>query len=385
MRLEETNQKIIDIVKEYEGKGGITKSEACRILMNKFGGSRSTYWKSFDYLLSDEGGNKIEAKIIPPNKQQQTLFPTDSAKKLADFKKKILAVNILLDLIEKYPLIGDCYTEIKNCPTHFSKRFIPYFHREAEVIRIDVTSEQYSDAYTLEARHDILEKLPAFLHDYISDSRTELDSVKAECLSLCNDVISRSVSMLQKNYSESPFLSNEFYNNIESNLHVWYSCGQKIPGIESDFLRSICRYYFLVSVEFAPKFKPDSSPQQRTISAFVRIFYPRKKLQIQREGLYDYDYLSMHQLNTANIPPPPLNLPGVIEEIEASLGQKFMAGFYDDDYNDPTGIAEYYLNWLISLKIFSVIELDVMRIIFFRATVQKKLEGESYSGNLKRF
>lgn len=385
MRLEETNQKIIDIVKEHESKGGITKSEACRILMNKFGGSRTTYWKSFNYLLSDSGGNKIEAKIVPPNKQQQTLFPTDSANKLADFKKKILTVNNLLDLIEKYPLIGDCYTEIKNCPTHFSKKFVPYFHREAEVIRIDIKSEQYSDAYTLEARHDILEKLPAFLHDYINDPITELDSVKSDCLSLCNDVISRSVSMLQKNYSKSPFFSNEFYNNVESNLHVWYSRGQKTPGIEADFLRSICRYYFLTSVTFAPKFKPDSSPQQRMISDFVRIFYPRKKLQIPREGLYDYDYLSMRQLNTANIPPPPLTVPEIMEKIEASLGRKFMAGFYDDDFNDPTGITEYYLNWLISLKIFSIIELDIIAITFFRATMQKKIEGESYSGNLKRF
>jgi hypothetical protein len=191
--------------------------------------------------------------------------------------------------------------------------------------------------------------------------------------------------MLQKSYSESPFFSNEFNDNVESNLHVWYSCGQKIPGMESDFLRSICRYYFLVSVEFAPKFKPDSSPQQRIISDFVRIFYPRKRLQIPCEGLYDYDYLSIRQLNTANILPPPLNVPGVIEEVEVSLGRKFMAGFYDDDHNDPTGITEYYLNWLISLKIFSTVELDIISITFFRATVQKKIEGESYSGNLKRF
>ena len=394
MRLEQTTQNVIDIVKEYEDKGGITKNEACRILIEKYGGSRSTYWKSFDYLLGKNVGNLIEARIVPPNKQQKKLFPTESNKRLAQFKIKLEIVDKLLYLIDKNPSIGDCYfNDIKiKTVTNYSKRFTPYFHRESEFIK-KYDSDQYGDSYTLQARHDILEKLPLFLYDYVHDTDNGLIKVKEECLKHCYSKIERCLKILQRDYSNSPFLTNTYIKESKNNLHVWDARGQLVSGIEVEFLKILGRYYFLVSKVFSQRYKIESCKEQQIISDFTKKFFPRKKIEraydpikkttFESNELYDYKIKSMADLDKAtNLPLPP---PDDFSEGFNSLGARIMHSFYDDDYNDPTGIAEYYLDWLFNMKVFSKLELGIIAILYFRAIVQKELEKNEKDSQLRRF
>lgn len=393
MRLNETIQKVINLVEEYEDKGGITKNEACRILMEKYGGSRSTYWKSFDYLLGNKGGNLVEARIVPPNKQQKKLFPTESNKRLEEFKIKLEALDKLLDLIDDNSSIGDCYfNDIKSKTiTHFSNRYIPYFHQEAEQIKKN-DSEEYIDVYTLQARHDILEKLPLFLYDYVYDPHNGLVKVKEESLKFCFSRIERCLKMLQCDYSNSPFFSNSFIKKSKNNMHIWNARGQRTSGVESEFLKILGRYYFLMSKEFAKGFKIESCREQNIISRFAQIYYPRKKIVkafdpvektiVESKDLYDYKWKSLRQLDEVTylpIPPPDDLIGGFL-----TLGAKIIRSFYDDDYNDPAGITEYYLNWFINLKIFSTLELGIITLIFIRGIVQKQLEKDRDDSTTKR-
>jgi hypothetical protein len=382
----------VAIVKEYEDKGGITKNEACRILMADHGGSRSTYWKGFEYLLSNNGDNLIESRIVPPNKQQTKLFPTESNKKMTEFQNKLDHVESILNLIEKNPSIGDCYfNDIKNKRiTKFSKKFAIYFQQEADSIR-KTNEEKYLDIYTLQARHDLLEKLPLFLYDYVQDPDNGLTNVKEECLKNCNPFIERCLKILQEDYSNSPFFSNTWANECKSNTHVWNGRGQIIPNIESEFLKIIGRYYFLISKELADKFKIDSCDEQKTISNFAMAFYPRKKIMrgfdpikeqiVDSDDLYNYKWKTVSNLNTAELP---ISVPDDIPDAFDTLGNRLMHGFYDDDFNDPAGIVEYYLNWIISLKILSSVELEMITIIFIRGIVQKQIEKDRTDETTKR-
>lgn len=384
LKIAETAQKIVELVQEYEEKGGITKNEACRILIEKHGGSRSTYWKGFDYLLSNGGGNLIESRVVPPNKQQTTLFPTDSSKKMVEFENKLLQVKCLLNLIEKNPTIGDCYVNSfkKKKLTKFSQKFAIYFKQEADSIRF-TNDEKYLDFYTLQARHDLLEKLPLFLYDYVQDSDNGLTKVKDECLKKCNPFIERSLMLLQDDYSGSPFFSNQWSLTCGSNARIWRGKSQLIPNLESEFLKILGRYYFLISKEFAPKFKLDSSVEQKTISEFAKAFYPRVKLTrgfdpikkqlVESDELYNYGYKSVSDLNSSEFPIP---VPDGDDDLFDSLGHRLLHGFYDDDFNDPAGIVEYYLGWITSLNILSSIELGIVVLIFLRGVIQKQIEKD---------
>ena len=65
--------KIIQLVKEHEDRGGITKNEACRILIENYGGSRSTYWKCFDYLMGPILAMKLKQRLFPQTTTRETL------------------------------------------------------------------------------------------------------------------------------------------------------------------------------------------------------------------------------------------------------------------------------------------------------------------------
>lgn len=88
INIEQVCKKIIQVVKEREIDGGVTKNEVCVILREKYGGSRSTYWKGFERLLGSDSTDEIELRLIPPNKQLEKLFPTDKNKKIEEFQKK---------------------------------------------------------------------------------------------------------------------------------------------------------------------------------------------------------------------------------------------------------------------------------------------------------
>lgn len=360
--------------------------------MAEHGGSRSTYWKGFENLLGDKGGNLIESRIIPPNKQQTKLFPTESNKRMSEFKSKLDHVHRILNLLEKNPSIGDCYiNDIKNKRiTKFSKKFAIYFQQEADSIR-KTNEEKYLDVYTLQARHDLLEKLPLFLYDYVYDPDNGLTKVKEECLKSCNPFIERCLQILQGNYSNSPFFSNFWGYECKSNTRIWRGRGQIIPNIESEFLKILGRYYFLISKELANKFKIDSCNEQKTISNFTMAFYPRSKVMIgfdpikkqlvESDDLYNYKWKTISDLNTSQFPIP---IPEDIDEGFDTLGNRLMHGFYDDDFNDPAGVVEYYLNWIISLKILSSLELGMIIITFIRGIVQKQIEKDRTDETTKR-
>ena len=410
MNLLEITPKIISIVEEYEARGGITKNEACRSLMEKHGGSRSTYWKAFTYLLSSKGGDRIESRVVHPNKQQKRLFPTESNKKLNKFKNKMKHVGLILDLVEKYRLVGDCYiNNIKNKKiTYFSTKFTIDSRQQVDSVTV-TDDEKYLGVYTIQARHDLVEKLPLFLYDYIYDPVNELSEIKKECLEICNPFIERCLELLQSDYAHSPFFSSIWRDECKSNTYIWNGKGQAIPNLESEFLKILGRYYFLISKDLSPNFKIDSCDEQKIVSNFTSAFYPRNKLLREFDPIppykkkmnksnsidtnkillkLDVDTIHEYFMKTTDENRTKImmrcNPKDANDPFDTTRGHFLMHGFADDNFNDPSGIVEYYLYWIIELDIFSSLELYIVRFAFMLGVTQNMIEEFEPNYNIKQ-
>ena len=359
MQLQEGCQRIIQVVKEHEDKGGITKNEACRILIEKYGGSRSTYWKCFEHLLGSNSSKEVEARIIPPSKQLERLFPTEKNKKVGEFQIKLKTVKKLLELIDKTPLIGDCYANPKKDglldPDNFT---------EAETIRKE--SEKEIEIYTLQARHDILEKLPLFLINYINEKNNEFSKeAKQECMTLMTPTIISCVTLLQRDYSKSSYCSNQFIDNSHITTHVYFGKIEAEPDIVAEFLKILGRYYYLITDNFGDRFKIDSCTEQKIISNFASAFYPKttinyaedsKKIHIDALSIYMtgrppyHDIFKQDELQ-------------ILDKIMDGLAGKIVRKYVLYSETDPTKIYDYYIKWIMSLQIFSKLERRLIMML----------------------
>ena len=359
MQLQEGCQKIIQLVKECENNGGITKNEVCRILIEEYGGSRSTYWKCFDLLLSPKSGNEIEAKIIPPNKQLEKLFPTEKNRKVEEFDFKLKTAEKLIRFLEKTPLIGDCYENSKN-----DKFLEPDTTIEAETIRKD--SKKEIEIYTLQARHNILEKMPLFLINYINDKNNDFsEDAKQECMTIMTPLIIRCVSLLQKDYSESVYCSNQFIDNIDITTHIYFGKIEVEPEIVAEFLKILGRYYYLISTEFANRLKINSCNEQKIISHFASTFYPKTTLNYSEDSKKIHiDALSIYMTGR----PPYHNIfqpeeLQILDKIMDGLAGKIVKKYVMYSETDPIKIYDYYIRWILSLQIFSKLERRLVMML----------------------
>lgn len=370
MQLEEGCQKIIQVVKESENDGGITKNEVCRKLIEKYGGSRSTYWKCFEYLLGLS--SEIEARIVPPNKQRELLFPTDKNRKVDGLRYKIKTAEKLIDLVEQTPLFGDCYKNPKK-----SKDLDPSNHIEVERIRKFTKKE--IEIYTLQARHDLLEKISTFLIHYINDKTNEFsEDAEKECKEIMTPLIIRTITILQKDYSESVYCSNQFLDNVEFTTHIFSGKIDAESDIDAEFLKVLGRYYYLISEKFSNRFKIDSSKEQKIISDFTKTFYPKSQFkydknnkQISTEVLAAYFLVPISD--------------DIVEQEERKILDKMMNGLAGRTVKkyilygetDPIKIHEYYVKWFLSLHIFSNFEKKMVTLL----TEWAKMDFEGYYDN----
>ena len=360
MQLQEGCQKIIQLVKEHEEKGGITKNEACRILIENYGGSRSTYWKCFDHLLGPNSGNEIEAKIVPPNKQLEKLFPTEKNKKVEEFRSNLKKAEKLIEFLEKTPLVGDCYENLKNDKFLGSTNNV-----EAETIRKNTIKE--IEIYTLQARHNILEKMSLFLINYINEKDNDFSKdAKQECMILMTPLIIKCVTILQKDYSKSVYCSNQFINNTNITTHIFFGKIESEPDIVAEFLKILGRYYYLISNKFANRFKIDSCKEQKIISDFARTFYPKTTMNYAEDSKKIHiDVLAMFMVENG---PSYHEMIGseelkILEKVMNGLAGKIVKKYITYSETDPLNIYDYYIKWIFSLQIFSKLERRIIMML----------------------
>jgi len=378
LRGDDHKPNIEKIVQEYEEKGGISKNEAANRLIDRHGGSRSTYWPLFDKLIKEK---KIELRSR--TKRQSRLYPTESKKKIQEFQDKMNSVNKLLNLLDSFPEIGDCFSlhETDKVP-----KLSSYYLREINLWKrvightIDFQGEgNFPEVYCLQARHDILKDIPIFLVNYVNDPTNGFSStVREEAMKIIQPIMVDCLKKIQKEYSKSPYYSNKFLSSQKTNTKISLIRELSIKDLSAEFLRILGRYYFLISKNLS-KYQIDSCKEQKVISEFVRSFYSKSKIPNDKlsESL-TYDLLIDYWESNQN-PKKSFFKKGMVERLDEanqSLGGKFAKKFNRYENNDPFIIADFYNNWITEMGIFSLLEKRMIQT-FFDYAEDYEIEGKT--------
>ncbi len=242
--------------------------------------------------MADPNGANIIRKVVPKGKINAILFPTPSNQALVKLKEKFKAVKNLLDLAEKYPLLGDCFITPLNLKdvlksneklppdTGVEDRSILY----TELIRAKKSSfgkvEPFITLRSHKARHDLLKELPLFLTTYLNSSKMKFSKqVKEESIKILTPIFLRSLKIFNNDYLESLNVSKKAKETIQNTaprdsiVQIRLVKSSPMPHLEVEFLKILGRYYYSMSKQFSKKMEFDSCKEQKLVSKFIMSFY----------------------------------------------------------------------------------------------------------------
>lgn len=375
-------ENVVKIVQEYEEKGGISKNEAATLLIERHGGSRTTYWKVFEQSVK-EG----DIELRPYRKQQYRLYPTESKKKIQEFYEKMNIVKKLLKLLDSFPQDGDCFSlEGKEKIPKLSK----YYQNEIElwkrVVGYTIDFDRrgiIANVYCLQARYDILRNIPIFLVNYVNDPVNGFSkTVKDELMIIVQPILIECMKKLQKDYSKSPYYSTKFLESQTGNIEISLVNGLPLENISAEFLRILGRYYFLISKKLS-KYQIDSCKEQKAISEFVRCFYSKSKIPNDKLSESLTEELIIEYWLDNQKPRKRFFKEGMLErldEVHRALGGKFAKKFDRYGNNDPFIVTNFYNNWIFTLGIFSLLEKRIIQT-YLEGTEEYEIESKTMDHN----
>ncbi len=244
-------------------------------------------------MADPKKANIIELRS-PEGKITPLCFPTKSNLMLVKLKEKFKLVTALLDLIEKYPTLGDGFIPIPD----FKK-----LGASDEVLPPDSGTEDTSDLnleiihsketlfqsnypisfVTLrvhKARHDLLKELPLFLTWYLNQPKLKYSKqVKEECIKILTPIFLRALKILHADYSDTIHFSRQAHEEIKTRLPRDSAIltrlvkSASMPHIDSEFLHILGRYYYTISKQFSKQMMFNSSKEQTLVSDFIASFY----------------------------------------------------------------------------------------------------------------
>jgi len=385
--LTESKKKIIfkktrEIISKYE-LTGITKNELVRILQEEGIASRVTFYDYFDEMADSKKGNIIR-NVVPKGKINSLCFPTPSNQIMVQLECKFKSITNLLDLIKKYPELGDCFIPLPKLKKIFEGEKIPpetgFIHNPSlylDMIHSKKTSFGESNSYiTLRshrARHDILKELSIFLTHYLNSSKRKYSKqIKEECIKILTPTFLRSLKILSEDYIETVNISKDLKKTIQltvpkdSGVFISLIRAPIIPQIEIEFLKILGRYYYTISKQFSKKMELDSCKEQKIISQVIKNFYCEVDTKSQEnEKLDSQDIKRIFQLNSNSSTnrDKENELKNTYGFNENSLATKLVKTFSKDeeDTDDSLHIKIYYTKLFLSLDIFNKNEQQIIK------------------------
>jgi len=382
--LDEVKEKIVKYVQNHQDDEGyhLTQNRVKDAII-KDGGSPNTFTQAFKELLDSKRDGRLQRMHV--KKKIYVLALSDKEEKLTELKIKIKQAKNLIGLLEKNPSIGDIVfisesSEIPNLDQYNYDQM--KLHGQAVThFRIDETPFDIPvETKCLQARYDILNNLPLFLVHYINMSQTGFsNSMKDESREMINPIIDKCISLVERDYTNSPYYSKEFAKKYPSSNPGIYLCkGLPLNDIRFEFLRILGRYYFMVSNKFSTKYRIDSCKEQKIITDFVTSFFPKSPIKndeldksIDKNSIIDFQWGSDKALGKK-----------IIDRIrkisKSSDGAKFSTRYEYYGHNDPFIISNYYIEWIFGLELFSKIEKTIIQTNFDES---EDYEEESKSMN----
>jgi len=386
-------EKISEVVSEYE-LTGITKNELVRILQQEGIASRMTFYEYFDAMIDPKGANIIQM-IVPKGKINAICFPTPENQIMVQLKTKFKSIINLLDLIKKYPSLGDCFIPLPNLKRLFYNGLIPpetgYSHSflHTEYIHSKKTSfGESTSSITLRghgARHDILKELSVFLTHYLNSPQRKFPKqIKEECMKILTPTFLRSLKILNDDYIETISISKELKKTIQltapqdSAVFINMVKAPTMPQIEVEFLKILGRYYYTISKQFSKKMEIDSCNEQKIISQVIKNFYNKNNFKNELDVKFDIeDIEDILDLNTTWRTKK--DSKNALKEVygfdENSFILNFVKTFFKSynaetsafevgaDTDDSLHIKIYYFKLFLFLDIFSKKERQILEYI----------------------
>ncbi len=389
----EVFEKTREIISKYE-QTGISKNSLIAELQYAKIASRMTVLDYLPEMIDPKRGNIIELRVSE-GKINPLCFPTKANLALVQLKKKFKIVNNLLDLIEQYPALGDCFIPIpkfkdiskNNEKIEPNTGFKDASNLYLEIIHANKTS--FSDdntTFTLrshKARQDFLKGLPVFLTKYLNSSKMRYSNqVKEESIKILTPIFLRTLKIFNNDYSETLNVSKKAKEIIQKTLPannmvmIGLVKSQVMPNLEVEFLKILGRYYYTISKQFSKEMKFDSSNEQKIISKFITSFYSEQK----NDSDEMYDSEDIEQILSLNgifrvSRDKDITLKNAYGLDKDSLVLKLVKTF-DRDFihrDDSLHIKIYYLRLFLFLELFSKKEQQILEYIIEHD--QKTLES----------
>lgn len=260
---------------------GIFKNELIRVLDEKGICSRNTFYKYFEEMKKD---SILEMRKF--KNQQEKCFPTLTDNRIEEFQKKIKVADDLLKIIEKTPMVGDCFLPSMNDKRIYDwvRDYVPelpdrlpggflYYDRvqKTAYARFGLTEV----IHVLKSRYHFLKNLPVFLIHYINHEYGDLSQqVREKCLMIALPYMIRCISLMQQEY-RIPFYSNQLLEYRKQSQPKGTKFTRDINyregDIDVDFLRILGRYYFMWCCE-KENFEYDNDSTKKIIRSFIKTF-----------------------------------------------------------------------------------------------------------------
>lgn len=371
-------EKTREIISKYE-LTGISKNNLILELQHEQVASRMTVLEYFPEMVDPKRGNIIEQRI-PKGKINPICYPTKSNLALVKLKGKFKFVSQMLDMIEKYPELGDCFIPLSNIKNLFKRegQIPPNSGNESNpAINFEIIhskNSSFGDFHAIvtlrfhRARHDFLKELLFFLTWYLNIPKAGYSKqVKEESIKILTPIFLRALKIIHDDYSDTINASKQAYQMIknklprDSVLYVHLIKSATMPHVEVEFLIILGRYYYTISEQFSKNMKFDSSNEQRLISNFITSFYKSDNSNVDSDielDLNDIKRIIKLGNNFNNI----RNREQVLKD-EYGFDSNSIAirlGLYNDD---ALHIKIYYLELFLSLGLFNQKEFQFLNYI----------------------
>ncbi|WP_428324349.1 hypothetical protein [Nitrosopumilus sp.] len=372
-------EKISDVLSEYE-LTGITKNELVRILQEAGIASRVTFYEYFDEMADPKKANIIQM-ITPKGKINPICFPTPENQSLVRLKEKFKSIRNLLNLIKKYPELGDCFIPLPNLKKiHNSEKIPPmtgYGQNTSlysDIIHSEKTSFGESNSYIIlrshMARHDLLKELGIFLTHYLnSPKRKHSKQIKEKCIKILTPTFLQALNILSEGYVNTTTVSKELKKTIQttapidSAVFIGLVRAPTMPQVEVEFLKILGRYYYTISKRFTKNMELDSCREQKIISQVIRDFYCDDDEDDYEDVLDTQDIERILRLNdnfvtTRDKENEIKNEYGFDNSLAINLVKTFSND--EEDVDDALHIKIYYTKLFLSLGIFTKREQQII-------------------------
>jgi hypothetical protein len=376
-------EKTREILSKYE-LTGISKNELARELQQAKVASRATFYEYFEQMADPKGANIIR-KVVPEGKINYLCFPTRSNQIMTNLKGKFKSIKNLMELIEKNPMLGDCFIPLPNLKKVYDADKIPpdtgFGYNTAlytEIIHSKKTSFGESNSViglrAHRARHDFLKELSIFLTHYLNSSKRKYShQIKTECIKILTPIFLRALKILNDDYLDTINVSKKFKETIQltapkdAAVLIGLVRGPVMPQIEIEFLKILGRYYYSISKKFSNKMKIDSCKEQKLISEVIRSFYAEDNLiDSDNEKLDTQEIKKILSLNS-NMSAI-RNKDDILDEYDFNknnLAIRLAKTYSKDEENtdDALHIKIYYLKLFLHLNIFNDNEQQILQYI----------------------